>query len=334
MLRSSVAVFRCPACSAGPLQLSTDAGDAGREVRLGHLTCPACGRAWPIRDGIVELLHEPVGHILREAAGLARYAETLRAEGVDRDLVLQLPYVQDGYWYTQARSIEQIEADHELHPGQRLLDVGSNTCWASARFARAGLDVVALDIATTLMQGLRTADWWFEDGTPHFERTLGSMAAMPFADATFDVVFCCEVLHHNDRAELEQTLREAFRVLRPGGRLIAINETLRTIRDRVGNHADEIDTAQYEGHEHAYWAHQYLGAARRAGFTTRVLEPPYRPFFGQYGFVAPADAPSKVVARKAARHILQRSRAARRAYLGWVSTVAPRSSISFLGTKR
>jgi SAM-dependent methyltransferase len=333
MQETATDVYRCPACHAHPLRLAPGAVRDEREVRTGALTCPSCARTWAIEGGIVELLHDPVEHIVREAAGLDRFAERLRDEGIDREHLLTLPYVQDGYWYTQARSVEQVEADLPFAPGQRLLDVGSNTCWASARFARAGLDVVALDITTTLMQGLATADWWMDDGVPTFERALGSMTDMPFADGSFDVVFCCEVLHHNDRAELARTLREAHRVLRPGGRLIAINETLKTVRDRLGNHAEEIGTAEYEGHEHAYWAHEYLGAARRSGLSVRVLEPAYRPFFGAYGFTAPADAPSRLVAKQATRHVLQRIPAARKAYLAWVSTLAPRSSISFVGTK-
>jgi SAM-dependent methyltransferase len=286
-----------------------------------------------VEDGIVDLLHDPPTHVTREAAGLERYAQRLQDEGVDRAMVLTLPYVQDGYWFTQARSMEHIEAELGFRPGERLLDVGSNTCWASARFARAGLAVTALDIAPTLMQGLRTADWWFGDGVPYFERVLGSMTDMPFADESFDTVFCCEVLHHNDRRELSQTFDHAFRILRPGGRIVAINETLRTVRDRIGNHADEIDTAQYDGHEHAYWAHQYLGAARAAGFKTRILEPTYRPFFGENGFPVPHGTPRKRVARDAFRYLAQRTPSARRAYLAYVSTIAPNSSLGFVATK-
>jgi ubiquinone/menaquinone biosynthesis C-methylase UbiE len=55
---------------------------------------------------------------------------------------------------------------------------------------------VALDISMIQMQGLRTADWWFEEHGTYFERVLAQMSAPPFADNSFDWVFCCEVLHH------------------------------------------------------------------------------------------------------------------------------------------
>ena len=116
-------------------------------------------------------------------------------------------------------------------PGRRVLDVGSNTCWAANHFAERGLRAIALDIATVELQGLYTADWFIEDGQVFFERVLGSMDAIPLASSSVDYVYCCEVLHHNDRDGLRRTFAEIFRVLRPGGRLLMVNETLKTLRD-------------------------------------------------------------------------------------------------------
>jgi SAM-dependent methyltransferase len=98
----------------------------------------------------------------------------------------------------------------ELAPGSRILDVGSNTCWASSALAAREHDVVALDIALTEMQGLHTADWWFEDRGV-FERVLGSMTNIPLADESLDVVFCGEVPHHNDADELPRAMAERSR---------------------------------------------------------------------------------------------------------------------------
>ena len=54
------------------------------------------------------------------------------------------------------------------------------------------------------MQGLRTADWQFEDKGVYFERVLGVMFDLPVrrrARSTY--VWACEVLHHNHRANLD-----------------------------------------------------------------------------------------------------------------------------------
>jgi len=70
--------------------------------------------------------------------------------------------------------MERVLETVPFEPGQSILDVGANTCWAAATFARIGLRAVALDISMVEMQGLRTADWWFEQDGTYFERVLGS----------------------------------------------------------------------------------------------------------------------------------------------------------------
>ena len=209
--------LRCPACRRDhTLALSIDESDE-REVREGRLRCEACQSEFAVHRGVVELLHDPPEHILAEAAGLERFAEQMRAEGWDRETVRRLPYLEHGYWYVQARSMHQLLATVPFRAGQSILDVGSNTCWAANHFAERGLRAIALDIATTELQGLYTADYFIEDGGVFFERVLGSMDAIPLASSSLDYVYCCEVLHHNDPDSLRRTFAEIFRVLRPGG---------------------------------------------------------------------------------------------------------------------
>jgi len=81
--------------------------------------------------------------------------------GWDRARVLSLPDDESGYWWTQRQSMERLLETAPFAPGLSIPDVGANTCWAAATFARIGLRAVALDISMAEMQGLRTADWWF-----------------------------------------------------------------------------------------------------------------------------------------------------------------------------
>jgi SAM-dependent methyltransferase len=257
-------ILRCPRCEAeGGLRLHTAHSDQ-REVREGELECARCTQQYPIAEGVAHLLYEPPDFVTREAAGLERFAAVMRADGWDRERILALPNVDLPYWHGQRRAIEALLARARLAPGMRLLDVGANTCWASRVFAARGLEVVALDIATVPMQGLATADWSFAAGEPFFERVESVMFAPALASASFDYVFCCEVLHHNDTTHLRATFRELYRVLRPGGRLFVVSEPLRFPLRLKRDHGREV--AAYEGNEHVYFLHEYVLAARRAGF--------------------------------------------------------------------
>ncbi len=155
------------------------------------------------------------------------------------------------------------------------------------------------------------------------------MYDIPIASGTLDYVYCCEVLHHNDSDSLRRTFEECFRVLKPGGKVLVINETLKTKHDPVGVHAEAV--AQFEGYEHAHWAFQYRGAAIRAGFSTRLIEPSYHWFFR----TPPADEPPPLREWRARfQHELKVRPLGRRAYLMWINHIAGGVSFGMIATKR
>jgi SAM-dependent methyltransferase len=211
---------------------------------------------------------DPPAFVRSERAGLERFAQVMRDDGWDEERIRALPQVDLPYWHGQRKAIDSLLERAPLRAGERLLDVGSNTCWASNLFATRGLEVVALDISTAELQGLRTADYFISEGSVYFERVLSPMFAPALAAASFDHVFCCEVLHHNDRAHLHRTMRELHRLLRPGGRLWVVNEPLRFPLRLKRDHGREV--AEFEGNEHVYFLHEYWLATRRAGFRVTI----------------------------------------------------------------
>jgi SAM-dependent methyltransferase len=268
MRASSLPLLRCPRCRADHSLTLTASAEDEREVREGELRCERCDATFAVEGGIAHLLHDPPDFVTREAAGLERFAEAMRNDGWDRERVLALPWVDLGYWQAQGTAMKEVLESVPFQPGEKLLDVGSNTCWASNILARQGLDVIALDIATTQLQGLATADWFLETGEVYFERMLSVMYDPAIASESLDYVFCCEVLHHNDPQNLRRTLRELYRVLRPGGRLIVVNEPLRFLLHPKLDHGEEV--AEFEGNEHVYFASSYVLAARAAGFQIKA----------------------------------------------------------------
>jgi SAM-dependent methyltransferase len=279
-----------------------------------------------VRDGVADLMLHPSAQVRAEAEGLERFAVRMRRDGWNRRQVLSLPYHESGYWFAQAPSMEHLLDTIAFAPGQSILDIGANTCWASATFARAGLRTVALDISMAEMQGLRTADWWFEDQGTYFERVLAPMSALPFAADSFDWVFCCEVLHHNDRRMMTRALREAHRVLRPGGSLLVINEPLRWPTDLKCDHGVEV--AQFAGNEHVYFFLEYLLMARRAGFRRiRIDEPTSDLFFSNRPIHLTLDASVLGSFKLAAVNVARQLVPTRRAHMWWRYLMGPEVSL-------
>jgi hypothetical protein len=187
--------LRCTSCGADRSLLLDAREEDEREVRAGTLECVRCATRFAVADGVAELMAEAPEPVAREAAGLERFAEVIARRRLGSPAH---PAPARGAERLQRTAFEQLLRTVSPERGARLLGVGSNTCWASNLFARRGLSVVAVDIALTEMQGLRTAHWFLDDGCPHFERVLGSMFNLPFAGESLDYVFCSQVRHHRD----------------------------------------------------------------------------------------------------------------------------------------
>ncbi len=105
--------------------------------------------------------------------------------------------------------------------GQRLLDVAGGTGDIAFRFLkRAGAaEAVVLDMtASMLTEGRKRAE--AESLADRLEWIVGDAMALPFADASFDVYTISFGIRNVTR--IPDALSEAYRVLRPGGRLMVL----------------------------------------------------------------------------------------------------------------
>ncbi len=108
--------------------------------------------------------------------------------------------------------------------GQRLLDVAGGTGDIAFRFLHRapGASAVVLDMTESmLVEGRRRAE------TEHLDARLdwvaGDAMALPFPDASFDAYTISFGIRNVTR--IGDALAEAFRVLRPGGRLMVLEFT-------------------------------------------------------------------------------------------------------------
>jgi len=117
------------------------------------------------------------------------------------------------WWFVGMREISQSLLDQVCAKGvvRRVLDAGCGTggmlSWLSQY---TGSDsVVGVDLSTTALK--------FCQARNQKELTQGSIAQLPFADSSFDLVTSFDVVQHVlDKGDV-RAIAEIYRVLRPGG---------------------------------------------------------------------------------------------------------------------
>src|SRR5262249_28039025 len=106
-------------------------------------------------------------------------------------------------------------------PGDTVVDVGCGPGTAVRRAARHGTSVVGVDPAPGMLRVARM----LTRPSDRVRFAPGTAEALPLPDASASVLGSIASVHH--WADLDAGLGEARRVLRPGGRLVAIERRAR-----------------------------------------------------------------------------------------------------------
>ncbi|WP_245435803.1 class I SAM-dependent methyltransferase [Mesorhizobium tamadayense] len=138
-----------------------------------------------------------------------------------------------------------------LAPGFQLLDVGCGTgtqAISAWRRVQPGGSVVGVDISEKMLAAARrkASQAGLDIAFHHADA-----AALPFEDGRFDVVTFTTVLHMVPEARRSLCLREAARILPPGGRLLLVDYSgpvaeRRHLSARHGLHG-QFDVARLRG---------------------------------------------------------------------------------------
>jgi SAM-dependent methyltransferase len=155
-----------------------------------------------------------------------------------------------------------------LEPGQVVLDLGSGggiDVLLSARRVGPTGKAYGLDMTPEMLELARRNQ--AESGVANAEFLLGTMEDIPLPDSSVDVVISNCVI--NLAADKDRVLAEAFRVLRPGGRLAVSDMVLLRELPEIAYRAMALWTGCITG---ALVDDDYLAKLRSAGFEAAGIE--------------------------------------------------------------
>ncbi len=187
-------LLRCPSCSSTQLDNQTEA-----------VVCKVCHVAYPKRQGYIDLM--PRGVSYDYVSKYVSEEEQLSEELDYRDLAP--PVLAAG---VRNRTTVRLL---ELNKRDVCLDNGCG----NGRFAVWNAHLVKT------MVGNDPATMFADAAIDSIELTQADSRNLPFADNVFDKAFSLDVLEHFPLDVIDEYLAEQARVLKPGGRFLAMSNT-------------------------------------------------------------------------------------------------------------
>lgn len=176
----------CPACHGG------------LEAREDALRCRGCAAVYRREEGVPLLFAAAAG-----AQDVARVQAHYDHVAHEYDAVFA-PHVAQHYLEKRLGLIRALLG------GGRVLDVGCGTGVLAGAIARAGYQVVGVDVSPGMLA--RAAGRGLAGVYAAFS------SALPFADGSFELALTVATLHHLETpARVARTIAEMGRVVRPGG---------------------------------------------------------------------------------------------------------------------
>ncbi len=157
----------------------------------------------------------------------------------------------------------------KLRPGETVLDLGSGggiDVLLSARRVGPTGKAYGLDMTDEMLALARESQR--KSGVENVEFLKGEIESIPLPDNSVDVIISNCVI--NLSADKEKVLREAFRVLKPGGRFAVSDVVVRGDVPEQVRRSMEMWVGCIAGALHD---HEYIGKLAKAGFEDIEIEP-------------------------------------------------------------
>jgi ArsR family transcriptional regulator len=138
--------------------------------------------------------------------------------------------------YVPGKSWKSLaEALLRLMPPMTIADLGAGDGSFALLLSQRAARVIAVDSSAKMLEFGR--EQAFRNGIDNVEFRLGDMEEPPVEDATVDLVFFSQSLHH--ALHPERSVKQAARILRPGGRIAILDLVKHRFEEARELYADE-----------------------------------------------------------------------------------------------
>lgn len=165
-------------------------------------------------------------------------------------------YYQSSEWLSITKLIENKNG--------KILDVGAGRGISSYAFAKDGFNVYALEPDMSALVGVGAIEKLSFDNSLNINVKNGVSESIPYDNSFFDIVFVRALLHHTN--DLQKSCNEFYRVLKPGGMLIALREHVLTKQSDLEAFFNIHPLHKYYGGENAFILKKYKNSMKNAGF--------------------------------------------------------------------
>jgi len=192
---------------------------------------------------------------MSQAAAPTREALNSQQFGTTAALYVESPVHATG------DDLKQIAGIAKRFAGKRVIDLGCGGGHVSYAVAPHVGSVVAYDLSTEMLSAVAAEAT--KRGLGNVETAQGPAEVLPFADASFDAVFCRYTTHH--WPDVRRGLREARRVLKAGG--VAVFEDIVAPEQPVfDTFLQTLEMMRDPSHVRDYSMSEWVEITTQAGF--------------------------------------------------------------------
>lgn len=195
-----------------------------------------------------------------------QYADLVRDAYFDRDVTASTKRFAESGEFAEVLKI----LGHRVQ-GATVVDLGAGTGIASYAFAQNGAKkVYAIEPDSSDEVGRGAIRRWCENSP--IELVDAFAERLPLENASIDIFYGRQVLHHIH--DLPAAMREAYRVLKPGGLFMACREHVVDDEHQLAVFLEHHPMHQLAGGENAYSLAMYISAIRASNLQLNLVLAP------------------------------------------------------------